>query len=87
MQAKFDIIIGKTPEDPETDRGRSGPGTGFRPVEREKEEPREAIEATQRTGPYFSPNTSCMSNNPEPSPLRSDPLGSTNRTVGKGVPT
>ncbi|MDC0292252.1 intradiol ring-cleavage dioxygenase [Verrucomicrobiales bacterium] len=31
LTANFDIFIGNTPEDPKTDRGRKGPGTGFRP--------------------------------------------------------
>ena len=31
LQAKFDIIIGQTPEDPKTDSERRKPGTGFRP--------------------------------------------------------
>lgn len=31
LTAKFDIFIGQTPEDPKQDRGRKGPGTGFRP--------------------------------------------------------
>tara|TARA_R110000850_G_scaffold9209_3_gene34134 strand:+ start:634 stop:1347 length:714 start_codon:yes stop_codon:yes gene_type:complete len=31
LSAHWDIVIGKTPEDPKTDSGRRGPGTGFRP--------------------------------------------------------
>ncbi len=31
LNAHWDIVIGKTPEDPKADRGRKGPGTGFRP--------------------------------------------------------
>lgn len=31
LTAHWDIVIGKTPQDPKSDRGRKGPGTGFRP--------------------------------------------------------
>lgn len=31
LSAEFNIIVGMTPEDPDLDRGRRGPGTGFRP--------------------------------------------------------
>jgi len=31
LAAHCDIVIGQTPEDPAEDRGRRGPGTGFRP--------------------------------------------------------
>lgn len=31
LSAKFDIIVGMTPEDPKLDEGRRRPGTGFRP--------------------------------------------------------
>ena len=31
LSAKFDIVVGLTPEDPKSDLGRRGPGTGFRP--------------------------------------------------------
>ncbi len=31
LTVDWDIVIGMTPEDPKTDRGRRGPGTGFRP--------------------------------------------------------
>ena len=31
LSAKFDIVVGITPEDPKLDNGRRRPGTGFRP--------------------------------------------------------
>lgn len=31
LTAHWNIVIGRTPEDPKSDRGRRGPGTGFRP--------------------------------------------------------
>lgn len=31
LSAKFDLVVGVTPEDRGKDRGRRGPGTGFRP--------------------------------------------------------
>ncbi|MEM1294204.1 MAG: protocatechuate 3,4-dioxygenase [Verrucomicrobiota bacterium] len=32
LTAQFDLVVGVTPEDREKDRGRRGPGTGFRPT-------------------------------------------------------
>ena len=36
LMAKWDVVLGMTPEDRSLDRGRRGPGTGFRPEGRGK---------------------------------------------------
>ncbi len=36
LTVDWDIVIGVTPEDSKNDRGRRGPGTGFRPDGRAK---------------------------------------------------